>query len=417
MVVGVSSMVMAWTISALVGFSYETTRRQLSTSRNLLLQHLSPPPSTEENSSVFQSSVSVHQTYNESLPSAVSDEDQRPVREARKHGDHTSSYQYVAMDSYANTISEHYCPPSPPATSRLSVFGFLSMMVSITVTVANVLNAINNNNNNNDNNGNNNNNNDLSANGGGEDGGAGDDRVQPKLDIVPVTINQIEQQNANVDVDDGEVPILTLARPLTSKPNTVSFVGKDIKFGGNQTPCQDAHSSNTRKWRHNSRYAEISLQKTLSPTHGHSYTGQERQVRSLPHIQRTCSCHQRPASPEEKDELAVGMQTGEPFMLENSHGDALIREFPSVLQEREGNGWRWRTCVLRLLCELNLFARYTRGTDRVFTRLSGLVGQVLTRRLLVSHATFILPTTLSCSSFPCQPFTAVQMLQDVTELA
>merc|ERR1711970_1307226 len=66
---------------------------------------------------------------------------------SRKHG-------YMALDSYANEVTEHYCPPAKPTRSKFSVFGFLSMMVSLSLTVTNVINAINNNNNNNNDNNN-----------------------------------------------------------------------------------------------------------------------------------------------------------------------------------------------------------------------------------------------------------------------
>ena len=79
------------------------------------------------------------------------------------------SENYMALDSFANEITEDYCPPTPQRKSpKFSVFGFLNMIVLTTVTVSNVLNVIvnNNNNNNNDNNNNdnNNNNNDASLN-------------------------------------------------------------------------------------------------------------------------------------------------------------------------------------------------------------------------------------------------------------
>lgn len=169
------------------------------------------------------------------------------------------AYEYMALDSYANPVSEDYCPPAPPSGGKFSVFGFLSMMVSISVTVANILNAISNNNNNNNNdnndnnnNDNNNNNNDLNENGGG---------MQDQSNAVPVRINQVGQNNANADLGAEGAPVLTGARPTPSNPNTISFAGKNIDFASNQTTYGSSTYNAPTRINNHSVFG-------LSPSHG-----------------------------------------------------------------------------------------------------------------------------------------------------
>ncbi|CAL4122616.1 unnamed protein product, partial [Meganyctiphanes norvegica] len=169
---------------------------------------------------------------------------------------------YMALDSYANEVTEAYCPPAPPTKSKFSVFGFLSMMVSLSMTVANVINAINNNNNNNnDNNNNDNNNNSNGANaddgvGGGGDDGAGDDPqgTQSNVNIVPVRVNQVSQGNANADLNSEGVPVQTTGLVEEPNANTISFAGRKVspsnykleKLNGRTCQCGKAKRSVTK---------------------------------------------------------------------------------------------------------------------------------------------------------------------------
>ncbi|KAK7070312.1 hypothetical protein SK128_026839 [Halocaridina rubra] len=154
-----------------------------------------------------------------------------PTRDNRKVNTISKrSFEYMALDSYANPVTEDYCPPAPPSKKKFSVFGFLGMMVSLSMTVANILNAINNNNNNNNNtnNDNNNNNNDINGDGNVDEVNDGEVPPPPVRNEVPVRINNVAQHNANVDLSSDDLPALINERPSHPNPNTVSFHGRNL---------------------------------------------------------------------------------------------------------------------------------------------------------------------------------------------
>ncbi|XP_037781878.1 homeobox protein 2-like [Penaeus monodon] len=277
------------------------------------------------------------------------------------------AYEYMALDSYANPVSEDYCPPAPPSGGKFSVFGFLSMMVSISVTVTNILNAISNNNNNNNNdnndnnnNDNNNNNNDLNENGGG---------MQDQSNAVPVRINQVGQNNANADLGAEGSPVLTGARPTPSNPNTISFAGKNIDFARNQTTGgSSTYNALTRP--NNASVFGLSPSSIETPNRMNRNT--------QPHF-----IHRRPKS-------AL------------NEASCLCRAGRGAAEGIAG-AW-WEGCLAKVACDEEDDDEGRRGFDLLASRVTKLVTRVFTRRLLnEGKGVRTSSPPLPCSSLPCLP--------------
>ncbi|XP_042241012.1 probable serine/threonine-protein kinase DDB_G0282963 [Homarus americanus] len=373
---------------------------------------------TRENSLPLHQPETEFQMRKEHNMVELTSQEQKFPLEEDLRGRKKRGYEYMALDSYANTITEDYCPPSSPSPSRFSVFGFLSMMVSITITVANVLNAINNNNNNNDNNDNNNNdnnnnNNGLSTNGGNGDGGGGNnDAVQPQNNVVPVRINQVGQQNANADLGADGVPVLTATSSANSNPNTISFGGKNINFDNNSPVSLHTHSSWVGRLAHNLPYVEMPLRDALKhpPRPTHTYSSQSRQGKNLLGLKKTCSCSSKSTARRIENTFNTSEGNDTVVVLNTlDEREALRQRYYNILQERkdqgggEGRRWQWSGCLLRLVCEQDLEAKYTSGLGSVFVRMSRLATQAVARRVLTSEGGTTLTLTSSCSNVSCPP--------------
>ncbi|XP_042869605.1 transcription initiation factor TFIID subunit 1-like [Penaeus japonicus] len=291
------------------------------------------------------------------------------------------SYEYMALDSYANPVSEEYCPPAPPAGGKFSVFGFLSMMVSISVTVANILNAINNNNNNNNNDNNDNNNNDNNNNNNDLNGDGGEEAMQDQSNMVPVRINQVGQNNANADLGAEGAPVLTGVRPTPSNPNTISFAGKQIDFTRNRTTVGSPTNNFTGRPDSQSPFG-------IYPPFINTPHRKDRNV--PPQVS-----HRRPKS-------AL------------NQGSCSCRSGSTGRETAEGiTGHWWRSCLAKIGCDEDLSDRHS-GIDLLATRVTQLVTRVFTRRLLNDEAgrSIRSSSSLPCSSHACLPLT---LLKDFIE--
>ncbi|XP_066949412.1 probable serine/threonine-protein kinase DDB_G0267686 [Macrobrachium rosenbergii] len=318
------------------------------------------------------------------------------------------AYDYVALDSYANEVTEEYCPPAPPSRPKFSVFGFLGMMVSLSMTVANVINAINNNNNNNDNNNNdnNNNNNDLNAAGGGGGGAAGD---APVRNVVPVRINDVGQHNANADLGSDGLPTLTNARPATSRPNTISFGGRTLvsnemqprefishrAIGNFESQSSDLYQNGAFKTSDHSGYILSSGNQNLKETKAKS-------------PQNICSCKTKRSTthlPKTNKSYGPG------FQKLSLNLDSENKTNYTTIHKEDWLG----LCIRRFFCEQELEMQYSGGMNLMFLRIMRMASYSFVRRtwksrVLLNEYGLQNPLIPACGSFHCPMFSILGIM-------